>query len=392
MLRPTDFILLVDENNNQTDYVSTRIAGVNYDYGNLKSGEVDVVVEVMLARDKKEKKHHLRRVFTESSSNIKNCSTRVIRNRQKDVLGVLICQSNYDEVLVPVIRTAKGKLSKTLFTQLVFEVVEYAVAASKNVVRISDSYIDSGNQYTLESMGFVCRENCWLKVTAQGVIRSSDLFEVPGLERVFEKVTLVEKMQLGNKNEFKVQLERKLWPSKFSDIVLPTYIIPIKPHWASQLFDHYAAENSIFGAEPFLAWSRENIYYRSVNPVSEKTPARILWYSSSTKDSGAVRVNSIVACSYLDEVYKGGAKELFQKFRNFGIYEWKHVNKLANGEPNKLIKVLKFRDTEVFPNAIPFKEVNQILESYNRKRNTFPSPVEVNNNIFLEIYKLGRRN
>lgn len=391
VLRPTDFILLADESNNYTDYVSTRIAGVNYDYGNLKAGEVDEVVETMLAKDREEKKHQLRGIFTSCSSNVKNCTTRIIRNRSRDILGVLLCQLSEQEVLVPLIRTVKNNLSKTLFTQLVFEVINYAVSAGKNLIEISDRYVDTENQYTLESMGFVYRGGVWLKVTAQSIIRSSDLFEQSGVDRIFEKATLLKRLTEPDNNEFKIQIERKLWPLKFSDIDITTYIIPIKPHWASQLFDHYAAENSIFGAEPFLAWSRENVYYRSVNPVSEKAPARILWYSSSTKDKGAVRVNSIVACSYLDEVYIGSAKELFQKFRHFGIYEWKNIIELANDDHSKMIKALKFRDTEVFSTPVAFKQVNQILASHHRKNNTFASPLEISNSIFLEIYKLGGR-
>ncbi|AEV31100.1 acetyltransferase [Owenweeksia hongkongensis DSM 17368] len=389
ILRPIDIILLVDESSNKADYVATRIAGVNYDYSSLKSGEVDELLEKILAKDQCERKHELREIFTRSASNVKNCSARVIRDKNKAIHGVLICESKPQEVTVPLIRTTKSKLAKTLFSQLVFETIDFAVSNQKDLVTICDKYIDSVDQETLESMGFTLKDDLWMKVTARGIINSSELLKISGVKNVFDEETLKIKLQEPQFNEFRISLERKLWPLKFNNVDLPTYIIPIKPHWASQLFDHYAANELMFGADAFLAWSRENVYYRSVNPVSEKVPARLLWYASSTRDRGATRVNSVVACSYLDEVYVGKAKELFHKLKHFGIYEWKNIFHLAQGNDDGLVKALRFRDTEVFKTAVSFENVNHVLKANNRKRNTFASPLEVSNDVFLEIYKLG---
>ncbi len=389
VLRPIDIILLIDENNNKSDYVSTRIAGVNYNYSHLKSREIDQLVDNILAKDKSEKKHELRAIFTRSASNVKKCKTRVLRDKEDTILGVWICDLTSNEVSVPLLRTTKTKLSNTLFTQLTFEAIEFAVTNERNLIAISDKYIDPQDQETLESMGFTLKEGSWWKITAKSVIDSSELFKITGVSRLFDETKLRDRLLGTDFNEFRVSLERKLWPLKFKNVELPTYIVPIRPHWASELFDHYAANDSMFGANASLAWSRENVYYRSIKPVSEKVPGRLLWYSSSTKDKGAIRVNSIVACSYLDEVHVGKAKELFRRFRHYGIYEWKNILDLAKGNPDNLVKALKFRDTEVFRNAVPFQKVVDVLQSHGRKRNTFTAPLEITNKIFLEIYKLG---
>ena len=386
VLRPIDIILLIDENSNKSDYVSTRVAGVNYDYSNLKSKEIESLIGNILAIDKGEKKHELRSVFTQTSPNVKNCKTRVVRDKENKILGVWICEQLNNQVRIPLIRTTRSKLSNTLFTQLTFEAIEYAISNEKNLISISDKFIDHQSQETLETLGFILKENAWQKVALKRIIKSSELFTIPMVGHLFDPNSIQKRL---DGMDFKINIERKLWPLKFIDLDIPTYIIPIKPYWASELFDYYSSINSMFGAKAFLSWSRENIYYRNTKPVTEKVPSRLLWYSSSTKDKVALRVNSIVACSYLDEVHIGKAKELFQRFRHFGIFEWKNILELAKDNPNNLVKALKFRDTEIFKNAIPFSKVNQVLNSHGRKRNTFTAPLEINNEIFLEIYKLG---
>jgi hypothetical protein len=184
--------------------------------------------------------------------------------------------------------------------------------------------------------------------------------------------------------------ERKCWPAKLEDASIPVYIIPIKPQWAAHLFDHYLADSNLFGAKPELSWNRENIYYRNVNPVSEYAPARILWYVSSEAKSPTGRNKGIVACSYLDGVYIDTAKNIFEKFKNYGVYEWKDVLALAQRQIMKNIKALKFSDTEVFKKIVPLAEITKIMHQHNRAKNTFASPVEVSIDIFNDVYRLGK--
>ena len=125
-------------------------------------------------------------------------------------------------------------------------------------------------------------------------------------------------------------------------------------------------------------------------PVSEKHPARILWYVSSEKKVTTGRDKGIVACSYLDEVTIASARSLFHRFKNFGIYEWKDVYELAEQNSDKVIKAIKFSDTEVFKNKIDLNKITQILNENGRKKNTFTSPLEVSKEIFNKIYEIGK--
>ncbi|HOX83821.1 MAG TPA: hypothetical protein PLJ60_04440 [Chryseolinea sp.] len=173
--------------------------------------------------------------------------------------------------------------------------------------------------------------------------------------------------------------------SKISDLEIPTFIIPIKPYWASQLFDSISSDGSLFGANPNLIWNRENVYYRSVNPNTETFPARILWYSSTQK--GYYRQQQIFACSYLTDIKIAEAKFLYSKFKRFGIYSWKEIYKLAKDDSKRPIKVLKFCNTEIFAQGLDFRSINKILLLNGMKRNTFMSPVKLKMNAFPHIYQ-----
>src|SRR5690606_24678519 len=124
----------------------------------------------------------------------------------------------------------------------------------------------------------------------------------------------------------KYTLERHLSPLKINDFEIPTYVIPIKPVWAEQLFDDKSREKlPLFESEDKLLLNRENVYYRASSKGSLVAPARILWYVSqnaTTKEKGQIK-----AASYVDEIFIDDAKKLFKQFKDLGIYKWKDIDK-----------------------------------------------------------------
>lgn len=389
VLRPTDFILIIDQGNNKANYISTRIAGVNYDYTQLKSKEIDSLIDIFLAKEISEKTHELRSILTNIGGNLDKCQIKTVTDRSGRKIGIWACELESNSLRILLIRTVKSRLSGTLFKQLLIEAINYGRAKGKNLISVYDRYINTDGLETLEALGFILKDNIWHKMTMAGVTTSKNLFSKQLIQSILNKQRIEKFNSSEATPEFKCNVERMFWPLKFSDLDIPVYIIPIKPYWSSQLIDVYAANNTLFGAPPELAWNRENVYYRSVKPVSEISPARILWYASTSKDQYKERTNAIVGYSYLDEVHIGEAKILFQRFRHYGIYEWKDIYKQAKYDAHNIIKAIKFSDTEVFKNPISFTQVNEILSTNGRRKNTFASPLEISNDIFLKLYILG---
>jgi len=184
-------------------------------------------------------------------------------------------------------------------------------------------------------------------------------------------------------------IEEFLFPAKITDGAIPSFIVPIKPRWAHNLFDEKLANQTIFGTQKTqLALNREAVYYKSKRGAKKLKPGvtgRILWYVSQDKDRGYTGVSAIRACSRLDEVIIGKPRDLYRLFRNLGIYEWSDIFKLTNNDENQEIMALRFSDTELFKRPVPLKQIQQILKN----NSTMQSPRFIPPNTFAIIYKLG---
>lgn len=391
VLRPAEFVMLQDELYHSLDYKAFRLAGANYDLEKLKGTELEKLVDAFGGIVLNEKKSDLRGIISRCTTNTKGGGVKVIKNRQSEAIAMYGLQVTTTETCVELIRIKQTKVSTVLFQQIVRDIVLLTVNQKMSRVQITEPNIGDDERAILEIMGFVFLNNRWEKLCLSGIQSIDEVLINEHVKNLYDTQLIGKTVQsaptpLGE--ILKIDFERKLWPLKLADADIPTYIIPIRPYWASQLFDFYLANTSLYGASESLTWSRENVYYRSVKPVSERTPGRILWYiSSEEKFTG--RSRGIAATSYLDEVTIDRTKAIFRKFKNFGVYEWKDIYNLANKEIMSEIKALKFSDTEVFKKIIPLERINEIMLKHNRPKNTFPSPVEVSKEIFNEIYQIG---
>lgn len=395
VVRPTDFILIMDHQlNNNNYYEFKRVAGVsNYLQVNIEPNEIQYLTSIFQDKKLGEKKHTLRDKITAIVSNKRQGVFKIIKNIEQNPIAIWGGFKKGDCFNVEILRTVNHKLSKTLLNQIISDVMRVCRDKKINLIIISDQILDKESEFIISNLGFKKKENGWIKLsfyeltTFEKIVHSNSLFkeyfDVVNIKRFLDAYS-----NTFHIDDLKLTVERMLFPCKFVDVNIPTYIIPIKPYWASQLFDHMIASVDIFGSSPKLMWNRENVYYRSVKPVNEKVPSRILWYSSNDKFK-TDRKKAIVACSYLDEVIIGSAKNIFSKLKHYGIYEWNHIFELAKKDAYKEIKAIRFSDTELFHKPVYIDRINNVFKKYKRKPNTFASPVKVNPDIYNEIYKLG---
>ncbi len=392
ILRPADFILFIDHTCKPNDYRSLRFAGANYEYAQLSPEEIDALTAAKwLNNNTGEKKHVLLTKLTNIISEIQKSTVRVVKDSSKNYLGYFAAQWESGWLKIKVIRVINTKISEVLFQQLVRDIIMLSIEKKCPMIEFEEVGLAPDHLSILETFGFRFDGNSWKKLCRTGLTSAGELFQTDELiNSIVDVKQLIEQFKHLPKIEcdlLKLSIERQLSPVKFQDIDVPIYIIPIRPYWASQLFDHNIANHSLFGAKAELTWNRENIYYRNVNPVSEIAPGRILWYASSEPKTKTGRESSIIAYSYLDEVHIGPAKTLYRKFKNYGIYEWKDILDLTNNNPDKQIKALKFIDTEVFKKVVPLSKIQKIFLQNQKPANTFASPVKVSLEIFNSIYK-----
>ncbi|MCC6369516.1 MAG: GNAT family N-acetyltransferase, partial [Bacteroidia bacterium] len=307
IFRPTELILHIDQLRNKTDYFSSRVAGANYQYRKLGQDDIKTLSEEFT--DSTNSKFELISILTLTASDVKNSIVRLVQDGENKTIGFFAAIYKDGYLRVRALKTQKNRLSDVLFYQLVNDIIQLSVSKNVKIINIEELSLTEVMVETLTSYGFQEKDGLWYKLVIAGMFDSLTLLNKNELLKNNWNIPLIlKKFKTLNKNEseiYKLELERKLWPIKLTDINIPTYIIPIKPLWASHLFDTVQAGHDLFGANPESSWNRENIYFRNVRPVSEKVPARILWYISSQEKNPIGRQKGIIGCSYLDEVYTG---------------------------------------------------------------------------------------
>jgi hypothetical protein len=83
----------------------------------------------------------------------------------------------------------------------------------------------------------------------------------------------------------------------------------------------------------------------------------------------------------------GRPKEMYRKFRRFGVYEWRHVVETAKGLDGQVMAV-EFTDTELFQNTVEWHKIQAVLRAHG-KNSTFPSPYAISEEVFFELYRHG---
>lgn len=388
VVKPTEFILNLDSLINSSKYQPARLAGANYDICRIKSNEIDKIISDFLRIDKQERKSDFKVKVNSILSNTQTGFGYVVIDREGIFQGISGYSVDANSVVVDFVRTTKTPLSTTLFIQMINSIIQFAVSNGHPQIIINDNYLSSIEINVLREFRFEKNENCWIKLNLKGISKIEELadklVDFAHYEFVIRLKTL-SNLKL-DQNEL-LEIERKLFPIKIESYEIPSFIIPIKPYWASQLFDHISASEQLFGSNASISWSRENVYYRSGQPRIVTAPARILWYLSDDHTSG--RRQSIVACSYIDDVDLDEAKIMYNKYKRFGVYQWAEIFDLAGKDIKKEIMGIRFSDTELFTEPIKYKDVKKLLLHWTGKAYTFQSPVRITQKIFLELYRIG---
>ena len=113
-------------------------------------------------------------------------------------------------------------------------------------------------------------------------------------------------------------------------------------------------------------------------------PGRILWYVSGS-------CGEIAAISHLDEVEIGLPKELFKKYKRFGILEWRDIYSLCKGDIEREIMALKFSRTFPFRNRIPLSDIRAVFKEHDVGE-SLQAPLLLPESAFQQLFKIGYPN
>jgi predicted transcriptional regulator/predicted nucleic acid-binding protein/GNAT superfamily N-acetyltransferase len=277
---------------------------------------------------------------------------------------------------IEVFRGLSHPLTPTLLRRVLSEVLVRAQDDGQKMVVCRDAG-DPLVKAALTDLGFASSEAGYIKPSIREVVPVEDVAAcIAGLDTGDFRLPVVAEP---------VEMERHYWPLKVVGAGIPTFVIPIQPHWAAQLFDARLAEADLFGAKAELALALENVYYSASN-VTIPAGARILWYVSGKKPR---RVAEIRACSICQETVTGTASSLFRQFARLGIYQWRDMKKAAGDDLSKPLRAYRFALTERFSHPVRWDRFQQILIDEQGYGNPCASPTPVPEGAFQDIYSEG---
>jgi predicted nucleic acid-binding protein len=399
IIRATDLIIELDELRREAEYQPQRLAGTLSEIQRVQSGQEDILTARFQCSSSGEARsafqQRLRRLLSDPERY--SCSTAL--DTKKTPIALFAYDKDNLEILdIPLLRIAHSPLAATLARYLIFRSVSDSAHNKCLATRISDPYQDEVITSALSDDAFVRQESGWLKINlseAKSARKMSDYLlklsrRLEG-EREYcqELASILGKDTATIESQVIADIERLLWPAKILDAYLPTFIVPIRPEWAKELFDEGLAGQTLFGAKDELALNREGVYYRAKLPSGGlRAPGRILWYVSY--EDRFVGTGRLRACSRLDEVILDKPKNLYRRFRRLGVYEWNHISQLARGDTDSTIMALRFSDTEPFACPIEWRRLQEILRE-NGCKSQLQSPVGISPEVFSMLYVLGKQ-
>lgn len=266
---------------------------------------------------------------------------RVLQDGDAQLLGAWAWGTT-DALDVPLLRVVRGPLQTTLAAQLSRMIRVEAGSRGASVIRVTDRHLQAPVRGVLEADGFHPDGDGLVAVTLLEVgpwARLSELahdtaiqHQSEGLNRLLD---LPQTLSLTQALEF----ERTLAPAKILGLGIPTFLVPIKRPFASQLLGHPV---SLMSRPDDLGLSREHVYYSSRRGIV-KAPGRILWYVSGQVEP------SVIAASTLVETRVDTPARLHRLYSRLGVWTLPDITAAAR---SGRAAAFRFTDTEVFRHPV----------------------------------------
>ncbi|MGW2094549.1 GNAT family N-acetyltransferase [Promicromonospora sukumoe] len=377
VLRPSDLIAHLDEVANAAKYRPVDLQGTGFNVS-AYGADAEVSLDRFLNQADGEKKRDFRRLLRTVVAD-PSANRQWVHEPSGKVAAAWVTRHAADgrALEVPLFRVdGRSALGTTLGRLITLDVKQRALTEGKTVVHISDPHITRELRPGLVVDGFHSAEGLAGSVSAVLDCRSTEqtlhaLEDHPLRERV--EAAIAAATTTGRVAD----LERTLWPVKFLDSDLPTYVVPIRPAWADQLL---GLNRTLWARPDLLGISRELVYYRAPNN-NPSSPARIAWYASGTGPRG---VGGVVAVSRLVAVDTDAPERLHRRYQHLGAYRLEDVRQAAR---NGRASALKFVDTEKLAKRVPYERLRAL--SGRDRLSTLQSPTRISSELFGQVYLEG---
>jgi len=374
ILTPSEIILRLDELSRSYDYQPVHFEESELNCRLIKEDDINVILSTLANTEQEERKRDLLSILNLYLSNPSRYENYIINDECKIPQAIyIIDKEEYDKstLSVPLIRVNPKPLVSTLARKLINHLLKYAYRKRLEIISILDKDIQMESRQALSYYRFIPHNGNWIKINMYGCFNTKTVKK--RLRAVTQRIGISDNdtrewIRLLNRNNTTVSIsnaaeqERLLWPLKFADVNIPSYIVPIRYQWANELFDENLSRETLFRRKTSLALNVEGIYYSARINKKIQAPLRVIWYISRRKGRPDQTMR-IRACSTVIDIDIDKPNDLFKRYKNLGVYEWRHLLEMVRGDRKKRLMALRFTDTELLENPIPWPRIQEILRS-----------------------------
>lgn len=395
ILRPMDLVIELDTRLREAEYVPARVAGCLTTITRMGAAEIERLRKSFQDFARAEPKGAFVAALHAANTDLHRTETYVVADREaRDVALVTLDLRDPFCFRVPMLRIRRSRLSDGMADHLVWRAVTRASQTGHGIIEVTDPFLSPAAEAALRACDFTLFEEVWRKHIVRVCAPRSDVLTALR-ERSADcadpllptQIAILSAPDSAAYAATIARIERILWPVRITDTALPTYVVPIRPAYAAELFDEGLASQDLFGAKEHLALSLRNVYYRSARGVRVPAPARVLWYISDQK--GYAGTSAIRAVSLVEETIRGPASELFRRFQRLGAYDWKQILKKVRGNAHAELEAFTFTHTELFPRPVGFRLAQDVLRQHTGAGNPFAGPVRIPEGCFADIYRIA---
>ena len=397
-VRPTDLVIEIDQVRNNSSYQPVRFRGSTLQVSKVQRALREKLENIFANKELGETKTEFHKRLSAILPRRLGVDSEVVLDHGEPIALFGLERSNPNILEIPCLRLRHGPLARTLARQIVTMAIDSSIANNSSITAVTDDWLEPYAEEALADAGFAKAGAHWVKLNYSAIGNEDDVSF--GIGRLLEEVR-VSGLHVPGIMPFPLQsgcqltatetvlLERTLRPLKLTNDTLDTLVIPVMARWAQHLFDSGLAEQTLFGAQPGLLLRWENAYYRSSRSLGEiSAPFRILWYVS--QDGRYTGTGQIRAYSVGSSVEVLPARSAYDRYKRLGVYEWRQVLEISDGDPDGPVMVIRFCDIEGFKNPVDRNRFSEILGLSDNKRPSLRGPQRISETAFAGIYREGQ--
>jgi hypothetical protein len=377
VMRPADVVLHVDELARAQAYQPVQLQDTEYRLAPVRSGSEDEILLFLNGTEGEQKAKFLSWIRPLLAGG-RRWTRMILRSPDGSPIAFYATGAYDNQLEIPILRIIPQRIENTIARQLLYIFREEAIRQGRPVIRITDPCLANNIATAIRENGFIRHNGSWVGLVIRGCAEASiiDTLATGAAQSVDLRMPALRPHMSA---AVAADLERALWPAKITDSELPTFLVPIKPAFASDLF---GIPQTMFPRSGMLGISREHVYYRSPKPRVERAPARLVWYVTRSGRGPA----AVIGCSHLGEVVADKPAVLHQAFRHLGVWRRDQVTAAAR---DGVALALRFADTEIFPRQISLRRLRQLAAAH-RQNPLLRSPQKISADLFAAIYQEGQ--